>query len=102
MDQDGILMADLVLELTDGLQKGLALDIAYGAADFNDGNLRVFGSEVAVKTALYFIGNVGDNLDRTAAEVAAPLLLKHAPVDFTGGDVRIFRETFINESFVVT
>ncbi len=43
MDQNGIFMADVMLELSDGLQKRLALDITYGAADLNDGDLGLVG-----------------------------------------------------------
>lgn len=95
-------MADFMLKLTDRFQKGLAFDVAYRTADFNNGNLCFLGSKIAVKTVFYFIGNMGDDLDSAAAEVAAPFFLQDAPVDFTSGDVRIFSETFINESFIVT
>ena len=43
MDQHGILMSYFMLELTDGLQEGLALDIAHGTAHLNDGNLGIGG-----------------------------------------------------------
>lgn len=38
MDQNRIVMADFMLELTNGLQERLALDIAYGTTDLNDGD----------------------------------------------------------------
>ena len=38
MDQNGIVMPYLMLELTDGLQERLALDITDGTADFDDGD----------------------------------------------------------------
>ena len=45
MNQNGIFMADFVLELTDCLEKRLALDVTYGAADLNDGNVCLLGSD---------------------------------------------------------
>ena len=38
MDQNRILMTDLMLELTDGLQKRLALDITYRTTHLDDRN----------------------------------------------------------------
>ena len=39
MDQNGIFVPHLMLELTDGLQERLALDITDGTADLNDGDI---------------------------------------------------------------
>ena len=41
MDQNGVFTAYIVLELTDCLQKRLALDVTDGAADLDDGDLHV-------------------------------------------------------------
>ena len=38
MDQNGIIMAHLMLELTNGFQERLALDITYGTAYLDDGD----------------------------------------------------------------
>ena len=43
MDQNGVLPSNIMLELTDSLQKWLALDIADGSAYLNDGNLGIGG-----------------------------------------------------------
>ena len=45
MDQNRIFTADIVLELADCLQEGLALDVSDGAADLDDGNLHVIGMQ---------------------------------------------------------
>ena len=39
MNQNSVLMSHIVLELTDGLQKRLTLNIADGTAHLNDGNM---------------------------------------------------------------
>ena len=44
MDQDGILMTHLMLELTDGLQERLAFDITDGTAHLNDGDAQYLWS----------------------------------------------------------
>ena len=66
---DGILLADLVLELADGLQEGLALHVADRAADLDDGDLVL----AAIEAALDLVGDVRDDLHRAPAEVAAAL-----------------------------
>ena len=75
MDQNGVIMAHLMLELTNGLQKRLALDVTYGTADLDDGDAGLIICKVAVKAALDLIGDMGDDLYGTSAVVAAALLL---------------------------
>ena len=75
MDQNGVIMAHLMLELTNGLQKRLALDVTYGTADLDDGDAGLIICKVAVKAALDLIGDMGDDLYGTSAIVAAALLL---------------------------
>lgn len=58
MDQNGIIMAHLMLELTNGFQERLALDITYGTADLNDGDTGLIIGKVAVKSALDLIGDM--------------------------------------------
>ena len=41
MDENGIFMSYVMLELTDGLQERLAFDIAHGTAYLNDGDMRL-------------------------------------------------------------
>ncbi|SCH06300.1 Uncharacterised protein [uncultured Clostridium sp.] len=102
MNQNRVLMAHIVLELTDRLQKRLTLNIADGAAHLNDGNMGLILIEIAVKTALNFVGNMGDNLHRASAVIAAALLVQNRPVDFTGSNVGIFRQRFIDKALIVT
>ena len=101
MDENGILMSYLMLELADGLQKRLALDIANGSAYLNDGNLGVGGGVVAVEAALDLVGDVGDHLNCASAKVAAALFLEYAPVNLTGGDVGILGQALVNETLIV-
>ena len=100
MDENGILMSYLMLELADGLQKRLALDIANGSAYLNDGNLGVGGGVVAVEAALDLVGDVRDHLNCASAKVAAALFLEYAPVNLTGGDVGVLGQALVNETLI--
>ena len=91
MNQNGVLMSHIVLELTDGLQERLTLDVAHGAAHLDDGDMCFILIEIAVKTTFDLVGNMGDNLHGASAVIAAALLVQNRPVDFTGGDIGIFR-----------
>ncbi len=75
MNQNRIVMADIMLELTDGLQKRLTLDITNGTADLDDGNICLIIRKIAVETALDFIGDMRDYLYCTSAIIAAALAL---------------------------
>ena len=75
MDQNGIIMAHLMLELTNGFQERLALDITYGTADLNDGDAGLIIGKVAVKSTLDLVGNMRDDLYSTSAVITTTLLL---------------------------
>ena len=62
MNEDGILVPYFMLELTDCLEERLALDVADGTADFNDGNVCLLGSKVPVEAALDLVCDVRDDL----------------------------------------
>ena len=70
MDQNGIFMADFMLELPDGFQKGLAFNIPYRAPYLNNGDMGFLRGKVPVKTAFYFVGDMRDYLDRAAAVIS--------------------------------
>ena len=94
---DGILLADLILELADGLQEGLALHVADRAADLDDGDLVL----AAVEAALDLVGDVRDDLHRAPAEVAAALALEHRAVHAAGRHVRNARQALVDEALIV-
>ncbi len=68
-------MTDVVLELPDGLQKRLAFNVADRAADFDDGNVRVFGGKIAVEPVFNLICNMRNDLNRAAAEISPAFFL---------------------------
>ncbi len=71
MNKDRIAGTCIVLELADCFEKWLAFNVAHGSSHFDNSDLRVSGRIISVKTAFDLIGNMGDDLDRTAAVVAA-------------------------------
>ena len=73
MDQNGIVMPNLMLELTDGLQERLTLDVTYGTAYLDDGDTGLIICKVAVKAALDLIGDMGDDLYSTSAVITTTL-----------------------------
>lgn len=94
-------MSDLVLELANGLQKWLTLNITDRPANFDNGNAHIGVGEISVKSALNFVRNMRDYLNRPTSVIAAPFFLENAPINFTGGDVRIFVKTFVNKTLIV-
>ena len=95
-------MPYFVLELTDCLEERLALDVADGTADFNDGNVCLLGSKVPVKAALDLVCNVRDDLYGTSALIAAAFLLKNRPVYFTGCNVGILGQALVDETLIMS
>jgi len=85
VDVEDVVLAQVGAQLADGLQEGLALDVAHGAADLDDGHVLVLGH--AQDGALDLVGDVGDHLDGAAQVVAAALLLDDGVVDAPGGEV---------------
>ena len=102
MNEDCILVPYFVLELTDCLEERLALDVADGTADFNDGNVCLLGSKVPVEAALDLVCDVRDDLYGTSAEIAAALLLKNRPVYLTGCNVGILGQALVDETLIMS
>ena len=71
MNQHAVFTADVVLELTNGFKKWLAFNIADGTADFNNSDFGRFVLVIMVKTALDGVGNMRDNLNGIAPEIAS-------------------------------
>src|SRR5215472_1791303 len=101
VDVEDVRTAEVVLELADRLQEGLALDVAHGTPNLadHDGCLRLaLGAQDAL---LYLICDVGDHLDGRSQVVAAPLLGDDLGVDLARRHVGGRREVLIDEALVV-
>jgi hypothetical protein len=81
----GVVAPFLQPHLADRLEEGQRLDVADGAADFDDRHVGPFGAAPDVRLDL--VGDVRNHLHRLAEILAAPLLLDHRLVDLAGGEV---------------
>ena len=100
MDVQHVLLALLRRHLPDGLQKGLALDVAHRAAYFGDDHIRlpvVHG----IDTVFDLICDVRDDLHRAAQIASLPLPVQYAPVDFPGGDGGVGVQRLVHEPLIV-
>ena len=95
-------MSHIMLELTDGLQERLTLDVTYGTAYLDDGDTGLIICKVAVKAALDLIGDMGDDLYSTSAVITTTLLLQYGPVYLTGGNIGIFIQILIDKTLIMS
>ena len=101
MEQDGVFLSHIVLELADGLQEGLALNIPHRSAHFYDGDPVFLRRLPPVEPALDLVGDVGDHLHRSPAVIPVALFLEHRPVDLAGGHIGMSVQVFINKPFIM-
>ena len=100
MNVDHVFLAHVGFELADRLEERKAFDVADGAADLDDHHVDIAGHQL--DAALDFVGDVGNDLDRAAEVVAAPLLADHLMVDFSGGKIIVPPELGGGKSLVVS
>ena len=94
-------LAQLPLQLTDGLQEGLALDVAHRAADFGNHEVVLVLLAQIEHVALDFVGNVGNHLDGLAQIVAPTFLVDDALVDASRGEVVVAGGLYARKAFVM-
>ncbi len=99
MDEDRVPARKLVADLADSLEKGQALDVADGAADFDQDEIHAL---VAGEDELLDgVGHVRDYLHGAAQIVAAPFGREHIPIDAPGCDVVVAPGRDAGEALVV-
>ena len=101
VDVHDVLPGQLAAHLTDGLQEGLAFDVAHGAADLGDAHVHIAGLAHAVNALFDLVGDVGDDLNGAAEVLALTLPVQHVPVDLTGGDGGVDGQALIGKALVV-
>src|SRR5699024_6597412 len=84
VNEHHVLTPPLGGHLPDGLQEGLGLNVAHGAADLYNGHIGV-GPLQRVDVGLDLVGDVGDDLHRTPQIVPATLPVQHVPVHLARG-----------------
>ena len=100
VDIQNVLAPFFRADLANGLEEGLAFDVADGAADLADDDVDVVARH-GVDALFDLIGDVGDNLHRRAEIVAAALAVQDRPDDLAGGDRRVARKAFVDEALVM-
>ena len=88
-------------DLADGLQEGLGLDVAHGAADLGDDHVHVLLGH-GVDPGLDLPGDVGDDLHRGAQVVAPALPVQDVPPHPAGADGGVAGEVLVHEALIVS
>ncbi len=101
MDEETVFPSDLQGHLARRLQKGLALDVADGAADLGDDHVRLRLPADAVDELLDLVGDVGDDLHRGAQVLAPALLVEDVPVDLAGGEIGEAVQILVDKALIV-
>ena len=101
VDVQRVMGTDLAAYLADGLNKGLAFDIACGAAHLGDDHVRIGLFAYLIDKVLDFVGNVGDDLHRAAQVFAAAFPAENAGEYLAGGQVGVFVQIFIDKTLVM-
>ena len=100
VQEEAVVAADVVADLTGGLQERQRLDVADRAADLGDDHVDV-GRAHRPDPVLDLVGDVRDHLDGVAEVVAAALLGDHARVDLPRRDVGDLAQVGVQEPLVV-
>ncbi len=101
MDVAGVVAPQLGPQLADRLQERQRLDVAHGPADLGDQDIRARVLPQRPDPLLDRVGDVRDDLDGVAEEIASALLRDHVRVDGTGGHVGGPKEVLVDEALVV-
>ena len=101
VDVDHVLGADLTPELADRLEERQRLDVADGAADLGDDDVRRIRLGGAPDARLDLVRDVRDHLHRRAEEVALALLAQDGIPDRAGAMARAAEKVLVDEALVV-
>ena len=87
-------------ELTDRLEERKRLDVTNGTPNLDDCDIGIF--HVRKDLRFNLIGDMGDDLNRTAQVVATAFFVNDREVDLAGGEVTLFREARIGVALIMT
>jgi len=99
VNEQGVVAAQILAHLTDGLEEGEGFYVSHRAADLDQQHLALCGH--LAHGVLDLVGDVGDDLHGLSEVVAATLLGDDLLVDAPGGEVVVAREPGVGESLVV-
>ena len=98
---EDVLRPDLAAELPDRLEERQRLDVADGAADLGDDDVRGRDLLRAPDPRLDLVRDVRDDLNGRAEKLALALLAQDGVPDRAGGMARVAREVLVDEALVV-
>ena len=87
MNEEALTRTGFQGKLSEGFQKGQALDISGGATNFGDEDVTFFVLAHVSEAILNLVRNMRDDLNGFTEVVAPALLSKDLLVDLTGGEV---------------
>ncbi|MPM49254.1 hypothetical protein SDC9_95982 [bioreactor metagenome] len=102
MDEHHAALGLLRGHLTDGLQKGLGLNVAHGAANFGNDHVGAAGAGQKMDALFDFVRNMGNHLNGAAQVVAVALAAEHRPVHLAGCYRGVHREALVCKALVVS
>ena len=102
MNVQRIILANLASHLADGVDEGLAFDIADGSADFGDHHVGVGLFAYGIDKALDFIRDMGNDLHGGAQIAALPFAGDDVGIHLTGGQIGVLVQILIDEAFVMS
>ena len=106
VQEEDVVAADVVADLASGFEEGLRFDVADGATDFGDHDVRAVSLQIRTAhledATLDLVGDVRDDLNGVAEVLAAAFLGDDRRVDLAGGDVRLAGEVTVEEPLVVS
>ena len=97
-----VVAPDFARNLPYSFYKRLTFYIAYCTAYFGDYHVGVGRFAYVIDKRLYFVCNVGNNLNRLSEVFAVALLVQDVPIYFTRGKVGVFVEIFVYKPLVMT
>ena len=81
MDVEAVIAGYILLDLANGFKEGFTFNIPYSPANFRNDKIRIFFAAYAVDPFLDLVGNVRNDLYRTAQIITATFLVDNRLVD---------------------
>ena len=103
MDIQAVLEADLRTHLANGLQEGLALNIAHRAADLGNNHVgRIRRAGHGQNVPLDFVGDVRDDLNGRAQIFAAAFPVNDRLIHAAAGHIGRLSQALVNKALIVS
>src|SRR5215211_3860887 len=101
MNVEHVFAAKVEVHLAGRLKERQTLDVAHRAANLGDNDLGAGLAGYPPNAIFDLVGDVRDDLDRTAEKIATPFVADHRRIDLAGGDAASARQIGVDEPLVV-